>query len=76
VTETVSYGAGLSYQIDEITSFSADLSYTTIDETIFDFTTTENEGWAYDIGVQRQMRATAPSAPPSRRSSTRPRRGP
>jgi hypothetical protein len=55
VTENVAYGAGLSYQIDEITTFNADLAYTTIDETIFDVTTTENEGWAYDIGLSRQL---------------------
>ena len=56
LTETISYGAGLSYQLDEITSFNADLSYTTIDQTIFDVTTTENEGWAYDVGIERQLR--------------------
>jgi len=55
VSETFSYGGGLSYQIDQITSFNADLSYTTIDETLFDVTTTENEGWAYNVGIQRQL---------------------
>jgi hypothetical protein len=56
LTETVSYGGGLSYQIDQITSLNADISYTTIDETIFDVTTTENEGWGFDLGLQRQVR--------------------
>jgi hypothetical protein len=56
LTESFSYGAGLAYQIDEITSFSAGLSYTTVEETIFDVTSTENEGWGFDIGAQREVR--------------------
>ena len=55
VTEDTAFGAGLSYQFDEITSFSGNFAYTTIEETIFDVTTTENEGWAYDFGVQREL---------------------
>lgn len=55
VTENFAYGAGLTYQFDEITSFSGNFAYTTIEETIFDVTTTENEGWAYDLGVQREL---------------------
>lgn len=56
LTETFRYGAGLSYEIDEITLFSADLSYSTIDETIFDVTSTENEGWGFDVAIERQLR--------------------
>jgi hypothetical protein len=55
LTVRVAYGAGLSYQIDQVTIFSGDLAYTTIEETIFDTTTTENEGWAYDLGVTREL---------------------
>ena len=55
LTETFAYGAGLSYQIDQITAFDADLSYTTIDETVFGTTSTENEGWAYNIGLRREL---------------------
>jgi hypothetical protein len=55
VTENFALGGGLSYQIDEITAINADISYVTIDETIFDVTSTTNEGWSYNIGVQREL---------------------
>lgn len=55
LTETLTYGAGLTYQIDEITTFTGDLNYTTIEETIFDVTTTPNEGWAYEFSAQREL---------------------
>jgi hypothetical protein len=56
LTETLSYGAGLAYQIDEVTAVTAGLSYTTIEETIFDVTSTENDGWGFDIGAERELR--------------------
>ena len=74
LTETLSYGAGLAYQIDEVTSVTTGLSYTTIEETIFDVTSTENEGWGFDIGAERELRDGAIGASLSRvvdQSSTR-----
>ena len=55
VTETVAFGGGLTYQFDEITAFTGDLSYVTVDETVFGVTNTENEGWSYELGVEREL---------------------
>jgi hypothetical protein len=55
LTETVAYGAGLSYQFDQVTTFIGDISYVTIEETTFGITDNPNEGWSYNLGVQREL---------------------
>jgi hypothetical protein len=55
LTENFAYGVGLDYQFDQITIFRGDVAFTTIEETIFDVTTTQNDGWAYNLGVDREM---------------------
>jgi len=55
LTENFAYGVGLDYQLDQITIFRGDVAYTTIEETVFDVTTTQNDGWAYNLGVEREM---------------------
>lgn len=54
LTETGAYGLGLTYALDEITVITGDVNATTIEETLFDVTTTENEGLAFSLGAQRE----------------------
>jgi hypothetical protein len=55
LTEDSAYGAGLDYQFDQITTFRGDVAYTTIEETIFDVSRIQNEGWAYNFGIDREL---------------------
>jgi hypothetical protein len=55
-TETMAYGAGLTYALDPITTFSADASFTTVEETAFGTTLSETDGIAFTLSAQREMR--------------------
>ena len=54
LTENIAYGVGLTYTLDEITVITGDVRATTVDETLFGVTTTENEGLAFSLGAQRE----------------------
>jgi hypothetical protein len=55
-TETMAYGAGLTYALDPITTFSADAAFTTVEETAFGTTLSETDGIAFTLSAQREMR--------------------
>jgi hypothetical protein len=54
-TETTNLGFGATYEIDEITVFSGDVSYTNIDETFFNSISEVTEGWVYNFSLQREL---------------------
>ncbi len=55
LTETTDLGFGATYDIDEITVFSGDVSYSNIEETFFDTFSTTTEGWIFDFFLQREL---------------------
>ena len=55
-TETTAFGGGLTYALDPITTFGADASFTTVEETAFGTTVSETDGIAFTLSAQREMR--------------------